>query len=90
MNAIEPEHTRVKIRVKERIDREKAPARRGRPELVLLIVMGACLGLGIGYLLAGKLLSYMKPIGFTPPTNASSPAVTTPSRVEIEFDLPSE
>jgi len=85
----------VKIRVKERIGKSESPARFGSPEKILLLVVGACLGLGLGYLAAGMLVNYLRHPIRTIRASASTAepvqAVQSPSpaAIDIEFDLPS-
>lgn len=88
----------VRIRVKERIDRKHPNTGIRSGEKLLLIVLGACLGLGIGFLLAGKLVSYLrKPLNAgvkvdwrVEPGRISSDKQQGPVVTDIEFDLPSE
>lgn len=92
----EAEPFMVKIRVKERIGRHEAAAKFGSPEKVLLVILGACLGLGLGYLAAGMLVRYLSPPIRT--IRAGAPAIdlpqtqatSSPAAVDIEFDLPSQ
>jgi hypothetical protein len=87
----------VKIRVKERIEAGGGVHRKSnRPERVLLVILGACLGLGLGYLVAGWLAGHLKPplsmvkVASTGPAvregMGNTPRPTTP--VDIDFDLP--
>ena len=89
-------HAMVKIRVKERVgSTDRAPVKPGSPEKVILVIVGACLGLGIGYLLAGKLVSLLRPPLAAvraidregPPGGGKGP---TPAARTMEFDLPAE
>lgn len=86
----------VRIRVKERVDRDdRTPTRAGNPEKVILLVVGACLGLGLGYLLAGKLASILRPPlvavrAEMPRQGPESGRRATPAAPALEFDLPAE
>ena len=91
----EPRQTRVKIRIKERVDKNEAGGTIGSGEKFLFIILGALLGLGIGYLVAGKVINYLRPvgIGFQPDLNRAyvqeaDEEKKTPVVTDIEFDLP--
>jgi len=87
----------VKIRVKERIRTGDASrATFGRPERAILILVGACLGLGLGYLAAGWIASWLRPpiskvraestVQPTPVDSTRGPLPATTA--DLEFDLP--
>lgn len=86
----------VRIRVKERIDSssERAVSKSHGPEKIILLVVGACLGLGLGYLLAGRLAALFRPSFGS--VRADAPAARergdapAPAAPALEFDLPSE
>ncbi len=86
----------VKIRVKERVgSTDRAPVKPGGPEKIILVIVGACLGLGIGYLLAGKLVSILRPpLAEVRAIEKEGPPgggkVPPPAARAMEFDLPAE
>lgn len=97
MSRDDRETPRVRIRVKERIGAGEAPpgSRSGSPEKIVLVIVGACLGLGIGYLLAGKLVGLLRPplaAVKAVDKDARRPAGggPTPAAGAMEFDLPAE
>lgn len=87
----------VRIRVKERIGSTDRPPGRtaGRPEKIVLVIVGACLGLGIGYLLAGKLASFLRPpIAVVKAVDREGPPGggkgATQAAPAMEFELPAQ
>lgn len=52
--------TLVRIRVRERVRSGKFGKRSSRGEKLLLVILGACLGLFLGYLVAGKLIGLLR------------------------------
>jgi hypothetical protein len=87
----------VRIRVKERIAAGERPARAasGGLDKIVLVIVGACLGLGIGYLLAGRLFRLLRPpIAVVRPVageaRPGAVAGPTPAAGAMEFDLPAE
>lgn len=86
----------VRIRVKERIgsSSERAAPRAHSPEKIILLVVGACLGLGLGYLLAGRLAALFRPplgsVRADAPAARERADTASPAAPALEFDLPSE
>lgn len=94
------EHGRplVRIRVKERIRSEaERPVRSAGREKAILVVVGAALGLGVGFLIAGKLIGLLRPplaeiraAEGKGPVPAAESTVPPADSHSLEFDLPSE
>ncbi|MDD5557700.1 MAG: hypothetical protein PHN82_10715 [bacterium] len=85
----------VKIRVKERVADRRSPRRLRSPEKMLLLVLGACVGLGLGYLAAGLLAGFMRPALHSvrvrdraPDPAPAGEAVAPAATPDIDFDLP--
>ena len=97
-NRTEEDLPLVRIRVKERIGKVDRRERLGQGEKLLLLILGACLGLGIGYIVAGKIMNYLRsPVAVSVPSgsgDASARAVEGAERsspaAELDFDLPFE
>ena len=92
-NSAPPDGPLIRIRVKERVRGKRSGGPNPRAEKIILIILGACLGLGIGYLVAGKLMAILNPplkdlvvpVERVPTPQAGA---TPPGR--IDFDLRGE